>query len=84
MVYLVKEYIEYHEKNGEKVPLNPEEVAGPDVWKALTEKEQRDRKAGYDKEITAIKKHKEEEKAVDIKDFHKKKGNDQSQFLLDV
>ena len=36
---------------GEKVPIPPEEAAGPEIWSHLTEAERKMRKESYDKEL---------------------------------
>lgn len=47
----MKKCFKYHAEQGEKVPIPPEEAAGPEIWSHLTEAERKMRKETYDKEV---------------------------------
>jgi len=87
LVDIVKRCLSYHSEKGEKVPVLPEEVAGPEVWHRLTEVEKKARKDLYDKELKAIKDSEVAQKKEDIAIFHKfgkKQDEDKASFILEV
>lgn len=55
LVEVVKKCLQFHQEKGEKLPILPEEAAGPDVWARLSDAEKKARKDIYDKEVAAIK-----------------------------
>jgi hypothetical protein len=87
LVEIVKNCIQYHARNGEKVPAAAEDVAGPEVWERLTEDEKKARKATFDKDVKAIKDAAVAQGKSDTADFHKftkKQKEEKCQFIMDT
>jgi len=70
LVEIVKKCFKYHAEQGEKVPIPPEEAAGPEIWSHLTEAERKMRKETYDKTVKNFNDVHIQKKKTDCEKFH--------------
>ena len=89
LVQYVKDYFKHKEQHSEKVPQNPEQVAGPEVWSRLTDAERKARIDAFEKGKKSITSEIDEQRKKDTKEFHTIGGDpklqqQQSQFYLNI
>lgn len=75
LVDIVKDFLDHHQQHGEKIPANPEDVAGPDVWARLTDAERKARTAEFTASKNAVVTAATNQKKEDAKKFHSLKSH---------